>query len=250
MNKKKVVAFTIATGKHVEYAELMAKTFKHFNPDIPLIVYGEEDMAKNPNPEKYYLATPYFAKELIKEYELVIKLDADQLFFHDINHIVEDTSYDVGTVLNWNPIHAAKFGEVGLATISPQEYMNCGFVSMRSEAFIKQWWDMCNSFHFPRMPFREQGFLNILYYYNQYKGKCFDYSDKWHGLISNSEWLNMIVKDDKVMLLANDAGYPTQDIIIVAVHWAEGSDNPNKMNWRVAFNQPVQDFIERILNEK
>lgn len=246
--KKKVVAFAIADNNNLPYFKMMEKTLRHFHTEeeLPLVLYGQKEMDAITDPSKYYKATPMFAKELLKEYDLVIKIDADYLFFHDLNHIINDDSYDVGTVLNWNRTDPLTYGEVAFATVFPQEYMNCGFVAMRSEEFVNRWWDLCNSYHFDRMPYKEQDILNVLYYWGGFKVKCLDHSDKWHGLIAKGEGLNMGVKDGKVVLLKNEDGYPTEDVVIVAYHYA-GGQAAEKMNWRVTFSEEVQDFLGEIL---
>jgi hypothetical protein len=249
--KKKVIAFTIADKKNMPYALMMQNSLRKFHTEeeVPLIIYDEATMDQVVQPEKYYLATPLFAKELLKEYDLVIKIDADTIITHDLNHIINDDSYDVGTVLNWNRTDPQIYGEIGLATILPQEYMNNGFVALRSRAFVEHWWKLCNSVHFPRMPYREQGFLNILYHYGEYKVTCFDFTDKWHGLISKGEWNKMILKDGKLILPQNEDGYPTEDITIIAIHWA-GGGNEKKMNYRIHFNDEVVEWFDKLTSQQ
>lgn len=227
----------------------------HTEEELPLIVYDDAKLDKINDPNKFYRATPLFAKELIKEYELVIKADVDQIFTGHLKHIFDAfDNYDVGVVLNINRVDPQRYGLVSFGTIIPQEYYNCGLVAMRSEKFIKHWWKLCNSEHFDRMPMREQGFLNILCHYGDYNVRCFDRYDPfhdtqaWNGILAKGEGMRMVVKNDELWLPKDASNYPDHNVRIVAYHWGGGHDEV-KMNYRLHFPEPVVEWIDGLVKE-
>lgn len=242
MKTKKVVAFTIADNANIKYAHMMKNSLRKFHTEeeLPLVVYGQEEMDAIQDPSKFYRATPMFARELIKEYDLVIKIDADTIITHDLNHIIDDTSYAVATVMNWNRVDPPVYGDVFTATVSPTEYQNCGFVAMRGSHFIEHWWDMCNSIHFQRTQYKEQDLMNLLIAYAGYQVRFLDYSNMWHGLVAKGTEQQMKLVDGKVIISKDDeTGYPTEDITLVAYHFAGGNNNPQKMNYRTMFPEEI-----------
>lgn len=254
-NKKPRVAFVVADDAHkwqVRYLENSLRKF-HSEEELPLVVIGEKQIKKTKDPAIFYKATPYFAKDLLKEYELVIKLDADQIITDRLDYIF-NSEYDIGTVYNWNRIDPQHYGEIGFGTIAPMEYYNCGFVAMRSEKLVKHWLKLCNSYHFDRMPFREQGFLNVICYYGEYNVRCFDNYDPvtgyaaFHGLISKGDWHKIELVEDQnkglhLMLPKGADGFPERDRTIVCLHWA-GADNERKLHYRTRFAQPVVGYLD------
>lgn len=255
--KKPIIAFTIADETNLPYAKLFINSLRKFHSEeeLPLKLYGPEeikDLARDPN--FFYRATPQIAKDLIKEYDTVLKFDCDQLVLGDLKHILSLKDYDAGVVYNLNRVDPPMYGEVGLATIAPSEYFNNGFVAIKSEAFVKHWWKLCNVGHFQRMPYREQGFLNILGHYGDYKVRCFDDYDPvygysaWHGLRAKGEGMKMKVHDGKVILPKSEDGYPDRDKEIKLYHWG-GGNTPNKLNYRTVFSDEVVEFIDGLVKE-
>ncbi len=247
----KVVVFTIADNNNLKYAKALESSFKHFHPDIPFIIYGQEELDKNPDPLKFYRATPYYARELIKEYDLVLKLDCDQLILGNLDYVFTQ-EYDVGSVLNINRVDPQRYGVVQGWGIIPQQYVNCGFVAMRSKEFVDHWWKLCNSEHFERMQYKEQDLLNILFYYGNYKTICFDHYDAvnnysaWHGLVAKGEGVHAVIKDSKIIVPKGRDGYPDKDVELKAYHWAGGS-NELKMDYQKHFTEEVIEYIDTIL---
>jgi hypothetical protein len=245
---KKIIAFTIADNNNKQYADIMVKMFKYFNPDIEIRVYGEEEIRKTEDSEIFYRATPYFARKLFDEgYEIILKLDADNFIFGDLNHIFNDQDkYDIGVVYNWNRTDPQVYGLVGVWDIVPQEYFNCGFVVIKSKKLADHWWKLCNESNFKNYKFREQDLMNIICYYGDYEVKRLDDDEYCHGLISKGEGFKFIIKDKKVILPKAEDGYPKEDRIIKAYHVA-GGNSFNKMNYRIIFDEPVIKLIDNIL---
>jgi lipopolysaccharide biosynthesis glycosyltransferase len=250
----KIIAFTVADKNNKKYADNLIKSFKHFHPDIEIKLYGEEEIAKFNDSQFFYRQKATIAKELIEDYDLVLGLDADQLVVGSLDAIFERNDHDIDVVYNWNRVDPKTYGEIGLATIAPTEYYNCGLVAMRSKKFIDHWYDLCHSKHFERMPYREQGFLNVLAHYGGYSVRCLDnydavYNDySWYGLISKGEWNRCIIKDGEMVLPPDDTNYPQADTTIKVIHWA-GGNMPNKQNYKIYFNEECIEYIDKILND-
>lgn len=258
--KKPRVIFIVYDENNRKYAEMFKRSLRYFHSEeeLPLVEYTEDKIKEIGDPAFFYRATPYIAKELIKDYELVIKADADQLALGKLDHILYTwKDYDVGTVLNINRVDPPIYGLVAYASIAPNEYYNNGLVALRSEGFINEWWNLCCSKHFDRMPMREQGFLNILAHYGSASGRynirCFDGYDRelristLNGLVAKGEGLRMKVENEEVVLYPDNTGYPDKKVVIKLYHWASGN-TPNKMNYRTDFSDEVISFIDKILD--
>ena len=176
---KKIVVFTIADDNNLGFANALEKSFKNFHSDITFkIIKGEELLGYlKQDPNFFYRATPIIAEELFKEYELVIKIDADSIVTGKLDYVFDTEDYDVATVMNWNRIDPAIYGLVQGWGINPVQYMNCGFVAMRSKKFVHHWKILCFSEQFNALQYREQDLLNILVYYGNYNVRCLDHAD-------------------------------------------------------------------------
>lgn len=260
--KLPVCAFTVYDKANEKYAIKLRNSLRKFHSEeeLPLIEYGPEIMDKIEDSAKYYRATPMFAKELLNDYELVIKLDADQIILGDLDHIINIwKDYDVGCVLNINRIDPSTYGLVGFGTINPNEYYNNGLVAMRNVEFVQEWWNLCNSVHFDRIPMREQGFLNILAHYGSASGKyrirCFDNFDRatglatWNGLVFKGEESRAELKDNQIVLSPDGGGYPDRTTVIKAWHVAGGSTGSDKLNYRTYFSPEVCKYIDWLVSD-
>jgi hypothetical protein len=251
--KKKVIAFTIADENNMKYAKMLENSLRKFHSEeeLPFVIYSPKQWELNKDPHFFYRACPYYAKELIKEYDLVLKLDADQIITGDLGHILDDTGYEVGTVLNWNRVDPTIYGEVRVWDINADKYMNCGLVAMRSEAFINHWWALCQSEHFNVYQYREQDLLNILLHYGMYNYKCFDWGETWNGLIAKGEWPRTQIIDNKLVImpqqLDNGAFFPEKPKLLKVLHWAGGAAGTDKMNYRIGFPEEVVEYIDELV---
>lgn len=252
----KPIAFTIADKNNEKYAKMMANSFKKFHPDIPIVMFGEEQIAKTRDMHIFYRATPYFARQLMKDgYDMVLKLDADQIILGSLDHIFNTDDYDVGTVLNINRVDPPKYGVVGVWDIKPQHYYNAGLVAMRSKAFVEHWFNLCYSEHFLNYQYREQDLLNIMTHYGTYNVRCFDIPDAghnyvaWHGLLSKGEGMRMILKNDTVYLPKDtETKYPPERTAVKVYHFA-GGQGAEKMNYRTCFNEEIIAYIDKLVSD-
>jgi len=253
--KKPVLVFTIADEANMPYAKMLENSFKKFHPDVPFkVITGDELKGElKIDPHFFYRATPIIAQRYIKEYELVLKIDADSIITGSLDYVLNTKDYDVGTVMNWNRVDPKTYGVVQGWGILPVEYMNCGFVAMRSEEFVKQWKNLCFTPQFDRMQYREQDLLNALIYFGNWNVRCFDHGDKvagmsaWWGLIAKGELSRAELQGDKIIIPKADDNFPKADVELKVIHAAGGS-KANKMNYRTWVNEKVADKIEQLVS--
>lgn len=242
----KTCVFTIADSKNLPYAKMMEKSFKHFHPDIPLFIYGDKEIKETgiPTPDFFYLSTPYYARKLIKEYDQVIKIDADSLITAPLEIIDNPEEFDVAVVYNWT--HDTYSENVKVWDVTPMGYINNGFVVFRNEELINHIWKLCTSIFFNNYQFREQDMLNIVCYYGNYKVKLLDIEDSWYGLRSKSEWNKAIMRDGKIVIPKSPTNFPDRDKIIRCIHFAGGNVDV-KMNYKIYFNEEVSTYLDSLL---
>lgn len=242
--KKPVVFYTIADDKNKEYADKMVNSLRKFHPDIPHVLFGQEELDKWADPSKFYRFYAIFGEQLSKEYELVINIDADSIVCGDLSHIIDDKSYEIGGVLNNNEIDP----KITLFNIPYAFYLNAGFLAVRSERFWPWWAKMNYTAYFDQFQYREQDMLNIIFHYGDFKTKIFDFSDKWHGLIHKGYWNKFELRGDKIFLSAEE-GVCDEDKEIKAIHWA-GGNVPNKMNIHAYFKPAVVERLVYLMGDE
>ena len=230
-NMKKRVAFCPADANNEKFFQQLKTSLRKFHSeeDLPLLRY---DNTHN-DPHFFYRATPILARELLQEYETVIKLDADQIICGDISKIWNETDYfDVGVVMN-DPTYP-----IGLWDISPSgRYYNNGLVVLRSKEFIEHWHRLCFTEHFLRYQFREQDLLNILCsdYFN-YRVKWLE-KDAFYGEQAKPFWNKAKMIGDKIMI---------DQAELKVIHFG-GGNIPNKGNYRIRFQPDVIKRIEELI---
>lgn len=245
--KNKVAAFSVATGKHVEYFKKMEASLRKFHSEeeLPLFQIDEKQIKATGDNMFLYRATPIGAKDLIKQYDTVIKIDADSI----ITGSLEDAwtgNFDVGVVNNANPRETKKY-PVTVWNISPQAYVNAGFVIMKSEEFIDHWFKLCYSPHFDFYQMKEQDLLNILVFYGNYKVRFLDNLDSFYGLASKGYWPNVELRDDELVLPKSEE-WPDRDKKIKVIHWAGGHD-AEKMNFNIHFQPEVAKWLKKKIED-
>lgn len=263
--RKPMIAFTIADENNMWMVEKLTNSLRKFHSEeeLPLMVISGDDLKSRvkKDPNFFYRATPIIAKELIKDYELVIKLDCDQLITGDLDFVLNSKGWDVGTVINYNRADAQIYGMVTVWDIDVTKYYNCGLVAMRSEEFINHWFNLCNSWHFSNYQYREQDLLNIICHYDSFKVKCFDYYDPvyaysaWHGLVAKSEWAKVMLVDDaeakqgkRLMLFPAGDDYVVRPTEVKVLHWA-GGNMEQKLHYRTKFTEDVITYLDYLIGE-
>lgn len=245
-----IIAYTVADDANKKHADKLIRSFHKFHPDIEVRLYGANEVGKK---ENYYRQKAMFARGLIKDYDLVIGLDADMIITGKLDYMFTEP-YDVGTVLNFNKVDKEMYGDISVLDIPPQMYVNAGLVAVRSKAFVEHWWTLCNSYHFNNLRYREQDILNIMVHYGDYEVECFDLPNDtqnyhaWHGLVAKGEYLNMIVKDNKLILPVGKDGFPDHEKEIKVLHSAGGGNEPKVGDaYRIQFNEDVIKYIDGLL---
>lgn len=240
--------FTIADQNNLKYYEILKNSLAKFTSD-PLILIDEEKIKQLGDPHFFYRATPIIAKALLKDYDAICKIDADTIITGNLDHIWEG-EFDVATVKNSNP-KEDKLNPIRLLDIHPLSYINCGFVVMKSKAFINHWLGLCMSGHFNNYQYREQDLLNLMVFYmsesfgGPYKIKFLDDDNKWHGLVHKGYWPKIVLKENKLILPKNEEWPTDEDKEIVAIHWAGG--NVAKMNYRLHFQPDVCKRLDELI---
>lgn len=253
---KPVIFYTVALDEqNQEYADKMIRSFKYYN-DYPLKTFTIEDftdlLGHKPEYNDFYRLTPMFARSLIDEYELVVRLDADQVILGKLDYIVDHRKdYDLGTVLNINRIDPLRYEMPKGYGIEANEYYNMGLLAFTNKKLLEHLWKLCHSKYYYRLRFREQDIMNILAHYGDYKVRCFDHYDyknkyyAWHGLVAKGEGSKMILDGDTVILPKGKDNYPDHDLVIKAYHWA-GGDGEVKWNLHNHFNEELAKHILKI----
>lgn len=241
----KIIAFTVADENNQKHADKLIKSFHKFHPNIEFKVYGAQEIG---NKENYLRQKPLFAKDLIKDYDLVLGFDADQIVTGKLDYLFEE-EYDVGTVLNYNKTDNENYGTVSVFDIPKEAYVNCGLVAMRSERFINHWWNLCNTYHFEALRYREQDLLNVLIHYGDYVVECFDFPNQvkkynaWHGLVAKDHYLAMKVSGGRLVLPQNGV-----EKEIKVLHSAGGGSEPKiGDSYRTLFNEDVISYIDGLI---
>lgn len=255
--KKPVLFFTTADANNEKYAQALERSFKHFHPDIPFhTVKGEELQSYlKDDPAFFYRQKPILGEKYLKEYELVIGIDADSIILGDLSYLWETKDYDIAGVLNYNELDAKQFGMIGGWGILPIEYMNCGLVAMRNEQFVHNWNVWCHSPQFERLhKYREQDGLNALVYHGNWNVRILDHGDGpagmhalW-GLFGKTYWNRTVLKDKKVIIPAsgNPNVFPPMEMEIKIAHMG-GGGGTKKDNWGIYFPEEVYQYIQTLI---
>lgn len=225
---KKRVAFCPADQNNEKFFQQLQTSLRKFHSeeDLPLLRFSD---TRN-DPHFWYRATPILARELLKEYEIAIKLDADQIICGDISEIWNETDYfDVGVVLN-DPSYP-----INLWDITP--YYNNGLVVLKSPEFVEHWYKLCFGPHFLNYQFREQDLLNILCSdYHNYKVKWLEQKD-FYGEQAKPYWPLAKLIGNKIVVDNHE---------IKVIHFG-GGNIPNKGNYRIRFSPEVCQRIDELI---
>jgi len=251
--KKKIVAFSVAgDAKNLRFYEQMKNSLRKFHSEeeLPLKLYGPEEVASYNDPHFYYRATPVIGSELLKEYDVVIKLDADQIVMGDLSHLWEQ-DLDIGVVQNSNPREAKKY-PVSVWNIDPLSYVNAGLVVMKNKELVNHWLQLCFTPHFGAYQMKEQDLLNIIVFYTavgRYGVRFLDNSEKWHGLVTKGYEPMMELVDKKVFLPKNDEWPVNSKKQIVCYHFAGGNDDPSKGKYKIRFPEEISKHIDWLISD-
>ena len=239
--------FTIADENNMKYANMMAKSLRKFHSaeELPLVIVGPEELKKwTIDPFFFYRATPVIAAGLMEEFDTVIKIDADSIITGDLSASWTDP-VDAACVFNSNPREYQAYPYT-ILDINPLEYLNCGYVVMKSKELVKHWKDLCFTYHFNNYQMKEQDLLNIIAHYGNYQIQALDVGDSLWGLSSKGYWKDIVFEKGKLMLHPQEDGYPRASKYIKIIHWAGGNE-PQKMNYRTKFKEDVVKYLDKLV---
>ena len=248
VTKDKVI-FTIADEANMKYEKMMEKSLRKFHSadDLPLVVIGPEELKQRTvDPLFFYRATPIIASELINQgYKTVIKIDADSIVCDDLSESWSNRAVDASVVLNSNPREWKSYPYT-IWDILPFQYLNCGYVVMRSKRFVENWKALCLGQHFPVYQMREQDMLNIISQYGDYLVDLMDAHGSLWGLSSKGYWQDMVLKKNELWLDPQPDGYPRASCKVKIIHWGGGNTDPQKMNYRTKFREDVVKWLDKL----
>lgn len=223
---------------------------------LKLLPKGLELVDLNPyleDPAFFYRQKPVLGEELLKEYDLVVGFDVDQLVLASLDDVIKVKTYDVGVVLNWDRYSIKFYPSVHqMPFVQPIEYYNCGMVAMRSKKFVHDWKVWCFSLMFDRCQFKEQDGLNLLTHHGNYSVWCYDMPASkeaeihWYGIMSKGELTRAEIKDGKVFIpkgLGNQP-FPPNNVWVHLIHQGGGQV---KTSWASICSEPLMEYIEEIL---
>lgn len=255
---EKIIVFTVADDKNLPYALGLKASFEYFHPDITFKIYGKGFLDPIKDPEKFYKMTPLIARDLIRQYEQVIKIDADSVVCGDLSHIFQNRAIDAGSVHNNNSVDP----HVSVFNIPPQLYLNAGFVVMNDRRFVDHWWKLCNQPVFNGLPYREQDLLNIMAFYGDFLVINYDsISEYWHGLISKGLWnkASLLESEEGKKVVVNipttgingKESFVTKEIKVIHYAGGQGLVYPNgKMTFKKHFKPEVAAYLQKLYTPK
>jgi lipopolysaccharide biosynthesis glycosyltransferase len=116
----KKIVFTIADDNNLKYAEMMEKSLRKFHSeeDLPLVVIKGDDLKARLtiDPMFFYRATPIIASELLKDYDVVIKIDADSIVTGDLSDAWKEPDIDMACVSSTICSFVPSFANTGAST--------------------------------------------------------------------------------------------------------------------------------------
>lgn len=245
----KTVFFTVADKNHKAWAVNLEKSFKKFHPDIEFKIYSDEyvDKALKQDPQFFYKQKPWVMRELIKDYDLVVGMDADSIVTGSLDYILTG-EYGVGVVNNFSNLDSKIYGAIGVFNIHPQAYINCGLVATTDKDFVSHWWEMCSRRDvFESLRYREQDLLNIITTYGMYNVVNFDrFGGGFYGLSGKDLWHEATMKKGELVVeFTDDTGKVVLTRPIKVIH-VGGGFNPNKMSLDKYFNDEVNKYIKSL----
>lgn len=233
--KKKAIAYVTASDDVAYYfAERVKKSFEHFHPDLEcriITIYDGKDIfgeIKEPTFGSVWAALSVkLINYYLKDYEIVIKLDADVVITHRLDEFL-DEDYDIAGSLNVRG-YSEKF----------DDYCNLGLTAIKSDKFAQEWEKLTYDDNFiGDMGYSnlEQDVMNHLAHSGKYKFLIVDKEGCYYNETSKEFWHEMFVREEKLMIGSR---------IVKGMHWAGGGTMSNKYSYP-SFRPEVRNFLNKV----
>ena len=244
----KTVFYTIISDSHFAgcRTDEFIASFKHFHPDIELIVFAQEAIdyhfARNEQ-LNFYNCKAYFAKLLYNDYDLVVNIDADHLILGTLDSILA-ADYDVACPANYNVFSNASIKIISTGNhvsefVSEVNYFQGGLIASTSKEFWDAY-DHASMKHSHKLHYKENDVLNLILALCNYRVKYLDgdanFKSKefhsYYGCASLGQEQRAVVDNGQIKI----NGKPVK-----AYHFAKSGIN--KPTVSSLFSKEVTEFI-------
>lgn len=215
----------------------LVNSFKHFHPDIPLVVFRQEDVDKIIDNKivNWLNAKPMFAKLLTDKFECVVNIDADSIITGRLDEVFDD-NYDVGSVVNMND-----FENVSVDGVTEEMYLQAGLIASRRPEFWDIWMQRSLKDNW-RCKCAENDTMNLVIYEQLipagWKLKVFDKDKDYYGCKSLNREGEFYLKNDKLMC---------RDEYVKVYHAAKGPMNMPKFKFDdMGFSDDVAQYLKEL----
>lgn len=235
-----IVFYTIISSSHWAgcRTDEFIKSFKHFHPDIKLVVFGESEIdsefSKNPQ-LNFYNCKAHFAKLLYNDYKLVVNIDSDHLILGTLDSILE-ADYDVAAPANYNMMANATIpSNKGDSLVNALDFFQGGLIASTCKKFWDDY-DNASIKHSHKYLHSENDILNILLAINNYKVKYLEINpadvSSYYGCSSLGQEKNFKLSGNQITL---------NNKPVKAYHFSWGGIK--KRHPAQLFSKQVTDFI-------
>jgi len=238
---KPVVFFTFVSDDYYEPigTPKLINSFKHFHPDIPLVIFRQADVDKIIDPTKKFMggavnwlnAKPMFAKLLVDKYELVINIDADSVI---LGRLDVSGDFDVCSVINFND-----YENRAVENITEEQFIHAGFIGSRRPEFWDIWMERSLKDNW-KYKCAENDTLNLVVYnqLSDWKLKLFDKDKEYWGCKSLGREPEFVIEQDKVMCRGEQ---------VRVYHHAKGpAAMPKLVFEKMGFTKEVVEYMNRV----
>lgn len=241
--KGKAIAFTYASDDIAYYfGERVKKSFEYFHQGIPfhiLTLDEEADIFGNvmiPKIGSHFAAlSTRFLAHLKKDYDVVIKLDADVVITGRLDEFF-DKEYDIACSLNCKNVPGIDYERY-------PDYCNLGVTAVRSLDFAEEWFRLAYDKNFIEnegIGYLEQGVMNYLAFGGKYKALVVDKDGCYYNETSREFWDEIKIRHKGLFI---------GDRQVKALHWAGGGEMSDKYS-HPAFSFEVCKYLDKITDTK
>jgi len=231
--------------------ELFEKSFKHFHPEIPLIVFGDKEIEGLINASKGQLnmfnikATA--ARTLYDEYDLVVNIDADHIIFSRLDEILSN-DYDVACPSNFNEYENVSLSITSYRNnnynIVPFEYyVQAGLIASGNKSF----WDTYETASLRHSRFltcADNDVLNLVLHFSNFNFKLLDGGWKIDSPKRNAFYGCSSLNLESKCTLVNNVPC-INNIPLKCYHIARGHAKPK---FNELFNQEIVQWLYERIN--